>query len=215
MSFIWVWRCKQTCLLHVLYLVTHQVSGIYVQLLTSKTRVAPLKEMIIPRLELTSVRILAQSVHGVLEHQVKLVTTNLWLDSMTALYWIENRKKWKQVVQHRVNEILMRTSKDQWRHVPGKEDPADLGTRGVDPSQLKNSKLWWFGPAWLTKDEKERPMKFQIEETPASMIETKQSVNVLVISHEKIGLSTLIDYTRFGKWQKLKKKCGLSVSICP
>ena len=192
----------------VLYLVTHQVSGIYVQLLTSKTRVAPLKEMTIPRLELTSARILAQltqTVHGALEHQVKLASTNLWLDSMTALYWIENRKEWKQFVQHRVNEILTQTSKDQWKHVPGKENPADLGTRGADPSQLKNSKLWWFGPAWLTKDEKEWPVKFQIEETPESMIEAKQSVNVLVISQEEIGLSKIIDYTRFGKWQKLKR----------
>ena len=84
----------------VLYLVTHQVSGIYVQLLTSKTRVAPLKEMTIPGLELTSARILAQlteMVHDALEHRVKLASTNLWPDSMTALYWIENRKGWKQL----------------------------------------------------------------------------------------------------------------------
>ena len=106
---------------------------------------------------------------------------------------IENRTEWKQFVQHRVNEILTQTSKDQWKHVPGKENPADLGTRGADPSQLKNSKLWWFGPAWLTKDEKKWPVKFQTEETPESMIEAKQCVNVLVISQEEIGLSKLID----------------------
>ena len=108
----------------MIYLVTHQVSGIYVQLLTSKTKVAPLKDMTKPRLELTSARILAQlaqMVHGALEHQMKIASTNLWLDSVTALYWIENRKEWKQLVQHRVNEILTRTSKNQWRHVPGKE----------------------------------------------------------------------------------------------
>ena len=58
----------------------------------------------------------------------------------------------------------MKSCKDQWRHVPGKENPADLGTRGADPSQLKNSKFLWVGPAWLTKDEKEWPVKFQIEE---------------------------------------------------
>ena len=93
----------------VLYLVTHQVSGIYVQLLTLKTRVSPLKEKTIPILELTSVRILVQltqTVHGALEHQVKLASTNLWLDSMTVLTWIKNRKEWKQFVQDRVNEIL-------------------------------------------------------------------------------------------------------------
>ena len=97
-----------------------------------------------------------------------------WCTGTSGLYWIENRKEWKQFVQHKVNEILTQTSKDQWKHVPGKENPADLGTRGADPSQLKNSKLWSFGPAWLRKDEKEWPVKFQIEETPESMIEAKQ-----------------------------------------
>ena len=81
---------------------------------SSLRRVAPLKEMTIPRLELTSARILAQlarTVHGALEHQMKLASTNLWLGSMTALYWIENRKEWKQFVQHKVNEIFTQQAK--------------------------------------------------------------------------------------------------------
>ena len=48
-------------------------------------------------------------------------------------------------------------------------------------------------------------MRFQIEKTAESVIEAKRSVNVLVISQEEIGLSKLVDYTRFGKWQKLKR----------
>ena len=46
-------------------------------------------------------------------------------------------------VQHRVNEILRVSCKEQWGHVPGKESPADIGSRGMSASGLKGSTLWW------------------------------------------------------------------------
>ena len=57
----------------------------HLRLVASKTRVAPLKELSISRLELLSARILAQLMHPVnngLQSQVKLET---------ALCWIQNK----------------------------------------------------------------------------------------------------------------------------
>ena len=56
---------------------------VHVRLLTSRSRVAPLKELTIPRLELMSARILAQlmsTVKNALEEQVTLSGTRYWLD---------------------------------------------------------------------------------------------------------------------------------------
>ncbi|GFT77646.1 integrase catalytic domain-containing protein [Trichonephila clavipes] len=36
-----------------------------------------------------------------------------------------------------------------WRHVPYKENPADIASRGIDPKCLPDCKLWWQGPPWL------------------------------------------------------------------
>ena len=52
-------------------------------------------------------------------------------------------------------EIQMSTEPSQWQHVSTEENPADLCTRGANPSELADSPLWWNGPDWLTKDFKE------------------------------------------------------------
>jgi len=94
----------------------------------SKSRVAPLKNLSIPRLELLSARILAVLMSNVikaLENQFSINRVRYWLDSKTALYWVYNQGEWKQWVQFRVAEILKLSKKDEWNHVSGSENPAD------------------------------------------------------------------------------------------
>ena len=94
-------------------------------MLTSKTRVAPLKELSIPRLELMAGLILVKlmsTVENALCSQVQVQQTKLWSDSMTALYWIMNCGEWKQFVRHRVNEILKSSSKSDWSYCPSEEN---------------------------------------------------------------------------------------------
>ena len=90
----------------VVYFVCRTGAGVYARLLTSRSRVAPFKALTVPRLELMSARILAQLMNTVkkaLETQVSLTGTRYWLDSKTAICWIQNRGEWKQFVRHRVN----------------------------------------------------------------------------------------------------------------
>ena len=100
----------------VIYLVCETQNGTFSRLICSKTRVAPLKPLTIPRLELMSARILAvlmNTVCNALSPQMKIDEMYYWSDSKTALYWIQNRNEWKQFVQHRVNEILTLSSKEK------------------------------------------------------------------------------------------------------
>lgn len=122
---------------------------ISVQLLQSKARVAPLKKMTIPRLELLGCSIAARlydSVKSALS--IEGVKVYFWSDSMTALSWIRRNDDWGTFVGNRVQEVCTLTKVEDWRHVPGAMNPADLPSRGCTPSQLLKSR-WWEGPAWL------------------------------------------------------------------
>ena len=77
----------------MVYLVEETTEGTYVQLLSAKTRVAPLKQLTIPRLELISVRVLVTLMTTVIEAlgpKFQIDCIMYWLDIKTALYWIYN-----------------------------------------------------------------------------------------------------------------------------
>lgn len=191
----------------VVYLVYRTPLGVYLRMLTSRSRVAPLKALTIPRLELMSARILAQlmtTVMKALETQVKLSGTRFWLDSKTALCWIRNGGEWKQFVRHRVNEILRLTKKEDWKYCPGEQNPADIGSRGVLGSKLKEDELWWNGPNWLTEGEDRWPRVESVVSTPESEEETKKTTNVMVADvQNQPSIGKLVDINRHGRLEKL------------
>lgn len=137
----------------VVYLRSTSADGkTTVILVCSKTKVAPLKRLTIPRLELSAALLLARlmsSVQRTLE--LSEVPVSLWTDAEVALTWITSPpSRWKDFVRNRVASIQELTSKATWRYVAGKQNPADCASRGMTPRQLSTHRLWWDGPEWLS-----------------------------------------------------------------
>jgi len=131
-----------------------------IQLLKAKSRVAPMKNPTIPRLELLGCLIgarLRQTVRNSL--QLNSFPQYFWTDSSVALAWISRNDEWGTFIGNRVKEINVLSSPVNWQHIPGESNPADLPSRGCSPVQLLQSR-WWEGPAWLWKKIEDLPVEF-------------------------------------------------------
>jgi hypothetical protein len=90
-------------------------------------------------------------------------TTNepyLWTDSSIVLTWIQGPpNKWRTFVGNKVAIIHEKTASDIWRHVPSQSNPADLISRGIDPTTLATSTLWWKVPQWFQRSHPPGPQQ--------------------------------------------------------
>ena len=98
----------------------YPVGSVAVNIIVSKTRVAPSKTLIIPRLELLGAVLLAQlgdAIRESLKYQYKYT---YWIDSTAVLYCIANNKPWKQFVSNCEGiEICQVINRNYWRYCPG------------------------------------------------------------------------------------------------
>ena len=171
---------------------------------------APLNNQTIPRLELLSCLLLARLITHTLAALETVIEVRLGLcftDSKVAMFWIQGEdKEWKQFVQNRVNEIRNLVSPKHWNHCSGKDNPADLPSRGVSPRDLEMSSIWRHGPEWLPQisleeisDEilmpEECAMEMKVKDQPLT--------HSLMVSTESSGIGNLISCERYSKLLKL------------
>ena len=165
---------------------------------------APIKPKSIPRLELMAGRILAALMDTVQKAiNLEIHSTHLWLDSYTALCWIANHQEWKQFVKARVNEILSLTTENQWRHCPSEDNPADIGSRGMNATELEKSELWWNRPEWITKSPDQWPADIVKQTTEESVAERLVTLSTTKNIEDEYKLQIVLDPGRYSSEKKL------------
>lgn len=109
----------------------------------SKTRVAPLKILTIPCLELSGAHLLAKLMKTAQKALGNITECFYWTDSRIVQHWIQTPpNKLKSFVANRVAQIQELTESRTWKSFPTEYNPADIASRGCAPSQLKDNKLW-------------------------------------------------------------------------
>ena len=179
---------------------------LHVAFLFGKSRVAPLKQTTIPRMELTAA-VLAVRVDRMLqkELQLQLQRSTFWTDSTTVLKYISNEtKRFHTFVANRTAVIREASDVEQWRYIGSKENPADEASRGMKVDDFLVNKRWIHGPEFLSKPEEEWPKS----DLDCSVIssddpEVKRDLTVNVITKDtEDHTNYLINY--FSTWMKLK-----------
>ncbi|XP_062558043.1 uncharacterized protein LOC134222915 [Armigeres subalbatus] len=160
-----------------------EAGNVRIELLASKSRVAPLKRLTLPRLELSAAKE-AAALHSKVTKALSMgnVRTVFWSDSTIVLHWLRAPpNSWQTFVANRVSMIQTATFAHSWRHISGKENPADLVSRGMTINDFLCSNLWKRGPPWLSNNEDEWPKRTEHEGPPDEQLEVRKVVHTVVV----------------------------------
>ncbi|XP_077973538.1 uncharacterized protein LOC144428324 [Styela clava] len=135
-------------------------SRVHCAFLMGKSRLAPIKPVSVPRLELTAA-VLAVRLGAIIRKELDLSLRQcvFWADSTAILQSIRNSsKRFTTFVANRLTTIEQNCDISNWRYVPTKLNPADDGSRGVSVDRFLNRDRWLRGPDFLWLDERDWPI---------------------------------------------------------
>ena len=201
---------SQQALAAVVYLRSTQQGGkVQTVLICSKTKVAPIKRMTIPRLELSAAVIVTKLISHVLQvFDHEKISVHMWTDSAIAYTWINNHpSRWKDFVHNRVCFIQESIPSAKWHFIPGKENPADCATRGLTAFQLFQHSVWWNGPVWLQLSPDSWPNHFETPSTGDNLEERSVLTTSTTVAPIKNYWPLVNKYSNLNKLLRITALC--------
>lgn len=181
--------------------------SVHCSFVLAKTRLAPIKQVTIPRLELLAA-VVAVQLEVILRRELTISVQRsiFWSDSMIVLQYIKSRtKRFQTFVANRVSRIHESSDPEQWRYVDTKNNPADYASRGLQAQEMVSCVAWKNGPEFLCNDETSWPNMPNVPDLLSDDKEIKKQAvsHVVEVVDEHSGVELLLK--RYSDWFQLKK----------
>ena len=175
-------------------------------LLVAKSRLAPIKKLTIPRLELNAA-LLASRLNRFItkESAMSFARRYFIVDSEIVRAQIQKESYgFSTFTGVRVGEIQAWTEKNDWYWVEGSKNISDIISRGCDPTELGPDSVWQNGPPFLEANEEEWPLKqtFSGADLPDLLRSPGNHVMTVHVSDNK-QISKIIDIQHYSSYYKL------------
>ena len=124
--------------------LTNSKGDVHCSFIIGKSRLSPLKQLTIPRLEL-SAAVVATRLDRMVTKEIGIPVDKSILRTYSncVLGYIANEdKRFHTFVANRAAAIYEVTSPPQWKHVGTKQNPADDASRGLTAEALLKNKRW-------------------------------------------------------------------------
>ena len=170
-----------------------------IRFIAAKSRVAPLKQITIPRLELQAA-VLASRLQATIkeESRFQFKETFIFTDSAIVLAWIRGKiRRYKLFVSSRIGEIQSQTDPAQWKHIPSRHNVTDDVSRGIAVTEL--SGRWQSGPNFLRLPKEQWPQSEPKPNQEEVEKECRKTLNVGAVAFSP----TIVDNNRLSSWKKL------------
>ena len=184
-----------------------------------KAKVAPMKALTIPKLELQA-SLLAARLRRDIQNAltIKIDKIFMWTDSTTVLHWLQSLEKQPVFVTNRVAEILELSTADEWNYVKSSDNPADAGTRGGCAKSLRDSP-WLTGPSFLkTSDwpfEPPTDVKFKLKAKTPDPCEPDPTTFETALSATVASIVSTLEWQKYNSYEKLLRVVAYALRLLP
>ncbi len=174
----------------------------------SKSRLAPMKPITMPRLELSAAAV-AVKLDKMMRREldIRIDRSMFWTDSTAVLKYIKNENKRFQVfVANRLAVIYDGTQPTQWSYIESSGNPADDTSRGLSVHELLKGERWINGPEFIWQDTSRWPRtEFPVDEISQDDPEVKKSTISCGTKARKVHSMTDLIFAKYSVWTDLKK----------
>ncbi|XP_062707477.1 uncharacterized protein LOC134288004 [Aedes albopictus] len=190
----------------VVYLRFQQGNTVECAIVGAKSRVAPLKFISIPRLELQSAVLGARLANTITEAlSFKINERFFWTDARDVLCWLRSdHRQYSPFVGWRVSEILEETNINNWKWISSQDNVADEATKCKRTPDLSSQSRWFRGPEFLWKSADTWPCE------PFSSNTTKEELRANLLFHKVVPLP-LFQVAKFSVWNRLLRVAAATI----